>query len=100
MGVDEVLCSNMDSEEVIEDYRDIDMGDMVMIVKKQDDLIEIQKLIIKLLLLSGFLAFLLLMFLLYHLNIHFKLLGKSKLHNGSKNSDGDKIEKPMKAGIE
>ena len=86
----------MDSGEVIENYKDIAMGDVV-IVEKQDDLIEIQKLIIKLLLLSGFLAFLLLMFLLYHLNIHFKLLGSRKLHGGRENSEEGKKEKPMKA---
>merc|ERR1739838_39570 len=100
MGVNDVLCLDMDSGEVIEDYKDNDMGDMVIIVEKQDDLMEIQTLIIKLLLLSGFLAFLLLMFLLYHLNIHFKLLRSTKLHNGSRNSDGGKIEKPMKAATE
>ena len=86
----------MDSWEGIENYKDIAMGDVV-IIEKQDDLIEIQKLIIKLLLLSGFLAFLLLMFLLYHLNIHFKLLGSRKLHGGRENSEEGKKEKPMKA---
>ena len=90
----------MDSGEVTEDYKDFEIGDLVMIVDKQDDLVEIKRLIPKLLLLSGFLAFLLLMFLLYHLDIHFKLLGSRKLRNGSKNSEEGKMDNPVKVATE
>eukprot|EP00091_Calanus_sinicus_P011305 TRINITY_DN25623_c0_g1_i1.p1 TRINITY_DN25623_c0_g1~~TRINITY_DN25623_c0_g1_i1.p1 ORF type:complete len:171 (-),score=54.18 TRINITY_DN25623_c0_g1_i1:80-526(-) len=79
--------------EIIEEYEEIDMHDVVKMLEKQDDLIEIQRLIIQLLLLSGFLTLLLLVFLVYRLNLHFKWL--TLLHATAKtmNQDATKSEK-------
>ena len=73
---------DMTNLEIIEDFEEIDMQDVVKMLEKQDDLIEIQRLIIQLLLLSGFLTLVLLVFLVYRLNLHFKWL--TLLHTTAK----------------
>ena len=73
------------------------MQDVVKMLEKQDDLIEVQRLIIQLLLLSGFLTFLLLVFLVYRLNLHFKWL--SLLHATAKTIKQDPTETEKTANI-
>ena len=85
----------MSSLEIIEDYGQIDMDDVVKMLEKQDDLIEIQRLIIQLLLLSGFLTLVLLMFLVYRLNLHFKWLTMLRGATESIKEDVTETEKPM-----
>ena len=62
----------MSTTEITEDYEDVDVKDVLRMLEKQDDLLDIQRTIIQLLLLSGFLTFLLLIFLVYRLNLHYK----------------------------
>ena len=80
----------MTNLEIIEDFEEIDMQDVLKMLEKQDDLIEIQRLIIQLLLLSGFLTLLLLVFLVYRLNLHFKWL--TLLHTTAKTLKQDPTE--------
>merc|ERR1712034_47784 len=92
MGVFQRIQSSKDMSnlEIIEEYEEIDMHDVVKMLEKQDDLIEIQRLIIQLLLLSGFLTLLLLVFLVYRLNLHFKWL--TLLHATAKTINQDPTE--------
>ena len=77
----------MSNLEIIEEYDEIDMQDVVKMLEKQDD---------QLILLNGFLALLLLMFLAYGLNLHIKWLSLLHATTKSINQDQRKSEKTTK----
>ena len=59
---------------------EMDIKEVYRMLVKQDDVIDIQRTIIQLLLVSGFLTLLLLIFIVYRLNFHFKLLKLLRLN--------------------